>query len=147
MTAKRKSAKKSRLLDVILIVLIIAAAGYYVGTMKRTPKDNSAVKYKKAKADILKFSKALEVFKKDVGRYPSSREGLLALMVAPTERSQGWNGAYILEVPPDPWGNLYVFRSPGYRRDYDIISFGPDGLQNGENFQGDIVNWQNEREK
>ena len=81
----------------------------------------------------------LETFKKNTGSYPTMKEGLEALLVAPENRKENWKGPYIAEFPTDPWGNRYVYRFPGERsnKEYDLFSLGMDGIVS----EDDIGNW------
>ena len=92
-----------------------------------------------AKTDISSMETALDAFEVDCGRYPSTEEGLRALVEAPGN-VQNWRGSYLKRgVPKDPWGNEYVYRFPGGNaaNSYDLYSFGPDGREGGD----DITNF------
>ena len=96
-----------------------------------------------AKVQIKNFEGALSMFKLDNGFYPTTEEGLQALVEKPvTGRVPGNWKQYLPKVPKDPWGNDYVYISPGMDgRDYDIISFGQDGEEGGEENNADIESW------
>ncbi len=98
----------------------------------------SESKVKAAKIQIESFGSALDLYYLDEGRYPTTSEGLVALVQKP-EDSPTWNGPYLkgAVVPNDPWGNGYVYRSPGQHGPYDIISYGAEGHE-GAN---DITSW------
>jgi general secretion pathway protein G len=96
-------------------------------------------KVKAAKIQLQSFSSALDLFNLDAGRYPSSAEGLAALV----RRAPGvgaWNGPYLRggDVPNDPWNHPYVYRAPGQRGAYDIVSFGSDGREGGSGTAADL---------
>jgi general secretion pathway protein G len=95
-----------------------------------------------SQADInAHLSTALDLFELGVGRFPTSQEGLAALRTAPSGAT-GWKGPYLKrDVPKDPWGRKYAYRSPGQhnREDYDLFSYGPDGVEGGDD---DVTNWQ-----
>lgn len=99
-------------------------------------------KVKAAKIQIQSFSSALDLYYLDEGRYPTSSEGLGALVQRP-ENSTTWNGPYLKGgmVPPDPWGNVYLYRSPGEHGAYDIVSYGSDGHEGGSGTASDITSW------
>lgn len=99
-------------------------------------------KTKAAKIQIASFGSALDLFFLDSGRYPSSSEGLDALVQRPGN-IPSWNGPYLKGgiVPADPWGNAYVYRAPGEHGAYDIVSFGADGQEGGTGNAGDINSW------
>jgi general secretion pathway protein G len=85
---------------------------------------------------------ALQLFSFDVGRYPSTSEGLEAMIRNPGNM-ESWRGPYLAkaELPKDPWGKPYVYRCPGQHGDFDLFSYGPDGVEGGEGENADIANW------
>src|ERR1700739_191520 len=99
----------------------------------------SESKVKAAKIQLQSFASALDLFYLDAGRFPSTAEGLTAL-VRPTPGVAAWNGPYLKggNVPNDPWNNGYVYRSPGEHGPYDIISYGSDGQEGGSGVAADI---------
>jgi general secretion pathway protein G len=94
---------------------------------------------KAAKIQIQSFESALDLFNLDAGRYPSTAEGLTAL-VRRTPGLAAWNGPYLRggNVPNDPWNNPYVYRAPGEHGAYDIVSYGADGQEGGSGVAADI---------
>ena len=101
----------------------------------------SEAKQKTAKAQIEMFGTALDTFRLDVGRYPTMEEGLKALREKPSG-AEGWQGPYLpKEIPVDPWRRPYVYKCPGEHGDYDLISYGLDGVEGGEGENQDVVNW------
>jgi len=102
----------------------------------------SESKVKAAKIQIQSFSSALDLFYLDTGRYPSRAEGLGAL-VQPAGGAASWNGPYLKggNVPLDPWGKAYVYRSPGQHGAYDVVSLGSDGQEGGDGTAADITSW------
>ena len=98
-------------------------------------------KQKAAKAQIELFGTALDSFRLDVGKYPATSEGLQALRVSPSG-VENWKGPYLpKEIPLDPWGQQYQYRSPGEHGEYDLYSFGADKAAGGEGENADIVSW------
>jgi len=94
-----------------------------------------------AKAQISLFETALDTYRLDTGKYPTTDDGLEALRTKPSGVER-WDGPYLnKEVPKDPWGNEYVYQSPGEHGDYDLTSYGADGSPGGEGSDMDIVNW------
>ena len=95
----------------------------------------------KAQVDIRNIESALALFKTDTGRFPTTSEGLEALVSDPGIK--GYNSdAYLDKVPSDPWGNKYIYLSPGLnRKDYDLESYGKDGEDGGADQNADIENW------
>ena len=90
-----------------------------------------------ARAQIEAFEKALDQFRLDVGRFPTTEEGLNALVVKPAIPK--WNGPYLRKtIPDDPWGKPYIYRSPGSKGEYELISLGKDGVPGGSSENADI---------
>jgi general secretion pathway protein G len=123
----------------LLLVLVILAVLAAVVVPKFTGRSEQARKAA-ARTDIAMLETALDAFEVDAGRYPTTEEGLAAL-VTPPASIKAWHGPYIKRgVPNDPWGNPYVYRFPGQNNatGYDLASFGPDGNEGGGD---DIDNW------
>lgn len=95
-----------------------------------------------AHSQIELFGTALDSFRLDVGRYPTTAEGLNAL-ITQVSGTDNWNGPYLkkIEIPLDPWNNPYIYESPGKNGDYDIHSLGADKSEGGEGENADIVSW------
>jgi general secretion pathway protein G len=90
------------------------------------------------------LDKALAQFRIEVGHFPTTEQGLAALLAAPAGESK-WNGPYLSKaLPADPWGRAYLYKCcPGEHGDFDLYSFGKDGVAGGSGEQGDITNWAN----
>ena len=126
------------LLELLVVIVIIGLLAAYVGPKYFAQLGKSEVTV--AKAQMESFEKSLDTYRLDVGRYPTSEEGMAALMVAPPTAATKWNGPYLKKaVPLDPWGNAYVYRSPGAKADYEIVSTGKDGQPGGTGENADIV--------
>ena len=125
------------LLELLVVLVIIGLLVGYVGPKYFAQVDKSKVKT--AQAQMKGFEEALDQYRLDVGRYPSTEDGLKALMQAPPNTAH-WQGPYLMKPPPaDPWGNAYVYRSPGSNgADYDLLSYGQDGKPGGEGLAADI---------
>jgi general secretion pathway protein G len=125
------------LVEMLVVITIIGLIMSLVGP--RVLNYLSESKVKAARIQILSFSSALDLFYLDAGRYPSSSEGLTAL-VKPAAGLAAWNGPYLKggAVPADPWGKAYVYRSPGERSAYEIVSYGADGQEGGTGTAADI---------
>ncbi len=94
-----------------------------------------------AKTQISQFESVLDLFRLDVGRYPTTAEGLQALRVKPGD-IENWDGPYLAkDLPLDPWGNDYAYRYPGQHGDFDILALGADGQEGGEKENLDITSW------
>jgi len=126
------------LVEILVVITIIGLIMSLVGP--RVLNYLSESKVKAAKIQIQSFSSALELFYLDAGRYPTTSEGLTAL-VKSTGGLSAWNGPYLKggSVPNDPWGKVYAYRSPGERSPYEIISFGADGVEGGTGTAADIT--------
>lgn len=94
------------------------------------------------KLQIEEFGSALDLYKLETGRYPTTQEGLQAL-VAPPTGVVGWNGPYLKKkiVPKDPWGNEYHYSSPGQHGIYDLYTLGADNREGGDGEDKDVTNW------
>ncbi|WP_083463682.1 type II secretion system major pseudopilin GspG [Prosthecomicrobium hirschii] len=126
----------------MLVVLVII--GLLVGLVgPRVFNQLSDAKTKTARIQIESFTNALDLFFLDMSRYPTTAEGLNALMVRPNNAAT-WNGPYLRGngVPRDPWNNAYLYRSPGQGRPYEIVSLGSDGREGGTDSAADLNNWQ-----
>jgi general secretion pathway protein G len=128
------------LVELIVVVIIIGLlAGLVVPQFIKQEEKATA---KAAKAQIELFGTALDTFRLDVGRYPNSQEGMAALMQRPGGVDR-WDGPYLRkDLPPDPWGKPYVYKSPGDHGAYDIISYGADGVPGGDGNNRDITSWE-----
>jgi general secretion pathway protein G len=127
------------LIELLVVMVIIGLLAALVGP--RFIRQEEKAKVKAAKAQIELLSTALDTFRLDVGRYPTSQEGLEALRSQPggVER---WDGPYLKkEVPLDPWGKAYVYKSPGDHGPFDIISYGADGAPGGDSDNQDVTSW------
>ncbi|CAM2191515.1 Type II secretion system core protein G [Paraburkholderia kururiensis] len=112
------------LLELLVVLVIIGLLAGIVGPRLFANVDKSKETTAKAQIDVL--SKAVDQLRLDIGRYPTSQEGLGLLMAPPTDGTPGWSGPYLKKaVPLDPWGEPYHYASPGTRNmDYDIVSYG-----------------------
>jgi general secretion pathway protein G len=137
---RRRGERGFTLIEILVVITIIGLIMGLVGP--RVLNYLTESKAKAAKIQIESFASALDLFFLDAGRYPSSSEGLGALVQRPGNIS-GWNGPYLKGsvVPADPWGNAYIYRSPGQHGAYDIVSFGADGQEGGSGTAGDITSW------
>lgn len=121
-------------------MVIIGLLAGYVAPRYFAQVGKSEVKVARAQIDALE--KALETYRFDVGRYPTTEQGLAALMQAPAGVPK-WQGPYLKKaLPPDPWGNAYSYKLPGMHGDFDIVSLGRDGKTGGTGEDADIGNWQ-----
>ncbi len=126
------------LLELLVVIVIIGLLAAYVGPKYFSQLSKSEITV--AKAQMEAFEKSLDTYRLDVGRYPTTEEGMAALMAAPPAAGAKWNGPYLKKgVPKDPWGNAYIYRAPGVKAEYEIISTGKDGQPGGTGDNADIV--------
>ncbi len=131
-------------LMVVIVILGIIAA-FVIPKITKRPED---ARVTKAKIEISNIEQALELYYLDNGMYPTTDQGLSALVEKPEtgEIPENWKeGGYLAKgkIPVDPWGTPYVYISPGiYNTDYDLYSLGKDGEEGGEDYDADITNWE-----
>jgi general secretion pathway protein G len=134
---RRRAQAGFTLVEILVVITIIGLIMALIGP--RVLNYLSESKAKAAKIQIESFASALDLYYLDLGRYPTTNEGLAAL----TQRNNapGWNGPYLRGgvVPNDPWGHGYIYRSPGQRAPYDIVSLGSDGQEGGSGAAADIA--------
>lgn len=125
----------------LLIVMIILGLLAALVAPRMFGKVGSS-KQKAAKAQMALFETALDTYRLDMGKYPTTEMGLAALREKPNDADTSWDGPYLpKEVPLDPWGHAYVYVQPGEHGDYDILSYGADKQPGGEDEDSDIGNW------
>jgi general secretion pathway protein G len=134
-----KNDKGITLIELLVVMVIIAMFATVVGSrvFRNVEKGRQTV----AKEQISEFESVLDLYRLDVGKYPSTEEGLQALRVRPAG-VPNWDGPYLKkDVPVDPWTHPYVYRCPGQHGDFDLLSFGADGQEGGDGDNADIKNW------
>ena len=138
-TARNRAIRGFTLLELLVVMVIIGLLASYVGPRYFSQVGKSEVKAARAQIDGLE--KALDQYRLDVGHYPSTQQGLTALVSKPGDEPR-WDGPYLKKgVPADPWGNPYIYKSPGEHGDIDLLSYGNDGKPGGSGEAADIVNW------
>jgi general secretion pathway protein G len=136
---RRAAAGGFTLLELLVVLVILGLLAAYVGPRYFSQLGKSEVK--SARAQIAGLEKALEQYRIDVGRYPSTEQGLQALMTRPADTPR-WAGPYLSKaLPPDPWGQAYRYTAPGERGEFDLYSLGRDGRPGGEGLDADVGNW------
>lgn len=127
----------------IELIVVVAIIGLLAGlVVPQFIKQEEKATAKAVKAQIELLGTALDTFRLDVGRYPTSQEGLQALNQKPGGLER-WDGPYLKkEVPADPWGKPYVYKSPGEHGPYDILSYGADAAPGGQDNNRDITSWE-----
>lgn len=137
---KRKLSERGfSLIELIVVLVILGLLATVVGpqVMQRLATGKAEI----AKIQVDQLEGALGLFRFDVGRYPTTAEGLASLIENPG--IPNWSGPYLdkKSVPKDPWNRDYEYRSPGQNGDYDLYSFGSDGTQGGDGDAADITSW------
>lgn len=135
----RRPYRGFTLLELLVVMVIIGLLVGYVGPKYFAQVGKSEIKA--AKAQINAFEKALDQYRLDTGHYPTTEQGLNAIVEKPANEPK-WQGPYLAKaVPPDPWGNPYQYQQPGQRGEYDLWSFGKDGQPGGSGEAADVTNW------
>jgi general secretion pathway protein G len=139
--AGRKRERGFSLIELIVVLVILGLLAGVVGP--KVYHKLATGKQQIARIQIKEFEGSLQLFSFDVGRLPTTSEGLDGLVRNPGNL-EAWRGPYLnkTEVPKDPWGKPYVYRCPGQHGDYDLFSYGPDGVEGGDGENADIGNWQ-----
>ena len=135
---QRRGEDGFTLVEILVVITIIALIMSLVGP--RVLNFLSDSKVKAARIQIESFASALDLYFLDTGQYPTTSQGLTAL-VQPPGGARSWGGPYLKGnmIPSDPWGRTYAYRSPGQRGSYDIVSFGADGQEGGSGAAADIT--------
>lgn len=141
---RRAAARGFTLIEIMVVVVImgVLAALVVPKLLSRTGESKVAA----AKVDIATVMQALKLYKLDNQRYPTTEQGLQALLTKPTAgpSANGWkSGGYLEKMPKDPWGNPYQFLSPGIKGEVDVFSYGADGAPGGTGDDADIGSWDN----
>lgn len=137
---KNRNSRGFTLLELLVVVVIIGLLAAFVAPKYFGQIGRSRTQI--AKAQIESFDKAMDQYRIDVGRYPTTAQGLAALFVQPANTAN-WHGPYLKKgIPSDPWGKAYVFKSPGDDgREYEISSLGADAKTGGAGEDADINSW------
>ncbi len=141
MKGRRRSA--FTLVEVLVVVVIIGLLAGLV--VPRIVGRGEEAKRTATQVQIRQLGQALDLFKLDNGFYPTTDQGLEALLTRPTLPPEPRNyreGGYMQKLPVDPWGSPYVYRSPGDHDEFDLFSYGPDGEEGGEGANADITSWE-----
>jgi general secretion pathway protein G len=141
---KGKTKQRARgftLIELLVVLVILGLLGSIVGP--RVMKYLSKAKTDSARLQIQDFAATLDHYKLELGRYPTTDEGLKALVEQPSN-AEGWSGPYLKkkEVPKDPWGNEYSYRFPGQHGEFDLYSLGADNAEGGDGENKDVASWE-----
>jgi general secretion pathway protein G len=127
------------LLELLVVMVIIGLLAGFVAPRFFAQIGKSETKAARAQLDALE--KALDQYRLDLGRYPGTEQGLVALVERPAGLTR-WSGPYLKKsVPQDPWGHPYLYKSPGDHGEFDLLSLGKDGQPGGTGEAEDITNW------
>jgi len=127
------------LLELLVVMVILGLLAGYVAPKYFAQVGKSEIKAAQTQLEAL--GKSLDMYRLDVGHYPTSEQGFDALLTQPQNEPR-WNGPYLKKaVPADPWGRRYVYKFPGEHGDYDLYSLGKDGQPAGHGENADITNW------
>ena len=140
---KHRRQQGFTLLEIMVVIVILGLLVAVVAPNVLQNQDRAMVE--KARADIAVLEQSLDMYKLDNHVYPTTDQGLMALVKAPQTGPQPKNyrsNGYIKRLPDDPWGNPYQYIQPGEHGPYDLYSLGADGEEGGEELASDIVNWQ-----
>ncbi|RZA30466.1 MAG: type II secretion system protein GspG [Lysobacteraceae bacterium] len=140
---KQRRARGFTLVEIMVVVVIIGILGALV--VPKLLGRTGEARVTAAKTDIATMSQALKLYKLDNQRYPSTEQGLQALVTKPTAgpSAGGWkDGGYMEKLPKDPWGNAYQYLSPGIHGEVDIFSLGADGQPGGTGEDADVGSWE-----
>ncbi|EWC43284.1 type II secretion system major pseudopilin GspG [Stutzerimonas stutzeri] len=130
------------LMEIMVVIFIIGLLVAIVAPNVMGNQDQAM--QQKARADIATLEQALDLYRLENLRYPTSEQGLKALIEQPTSEPlpRAWRAdGYVRRMPVDPWGSAYQYRSPGQYGRIDVFSLGADGLEGGEGLDADIGNW------
>jgi len=137
----RRASRGFTLLELMVVIVIIGVLAALIAP--RVLENVDKAKITAAQADISSLMNALKMYKLDNGRYPSSDQGLQALVAKPTSGSIPGNWrSYLDKLPDDPWHHPYQYANPGVHGEIDVFSFGADGQPGGEGNDADIGSWQ-----
>lgn len=138
---KQKRQQGFSLIELLIVMIILGLLASLVGPRLFRHVDEAKVSTAKSQIELL--GTALDSYRLDVGRYPTTEQGLEALRNEPSG-VRNWNGPYLPRpIPQDPWGSDYVYKSPGDNGDYDLLSYGADGQPGGEGDNADVKSWEN----
>lgn len=139
----RRTQRGFTLIELLIVMVILGLLASLVGPRLFGQLDSS--KIRAAKTQIEMVSSALDTYRLDMSRYPTTEQGLNALWEKPADAAEGvkWRGPYLKKrVDKDPWGNSYVYKAPGDNREYEVTSLGADGKEGGSDDNADIHSWQ-----
>jgi len=139
---KRNKEQGFTLIELLIVMIILGLLAALVGPRMFGKAEKA--RQKASKDQISLFETAIDTYRLDVGKFPTTEQGFQALRVRPAGVGDRWDGPYLKkDIPLDPWGNPYSYKYPGEHGDYDIVSMGADGKPGGDGEDADIVSWKN----
>jgi len=139
---KRNKEQGFTLIELLIVMIILGLLAALVGPRMFGKAEKA--RQKASKDQISLFETAIDTYRLDVGKFPTTEQGFQALRVRPAGVDDRWDGPYLKkDIPLDPWGNPYSYKYPGEHGDYDIVSMGADGKPGGDGEDADIVSWKN----
>lgn len=138
----KKNQRGFTLIEIMVVVVILGILASIV--VPRLLDEPEKARRTTAATQIRSFEEALGIFKLENGFFPTTEQGLNALVEKPTVGrvpNRYKEGGYIKKIPLDPWGQQYLYLSPGVHGDFDLFSYGPDGESGGEGDDADVANW------
>lgn len=139
----RRYTRGFTLIELLIVMVILGLLASLVGPRLFGQLDSS--KIKAARTQIEMLGAAMDTYRLDMSRYPSTENGIAALTEKPTDAAEAakWRGPYLKKrVDKDPWGNSYIYKSPGEKSDYELSSLGADGKEGGSGDDADIHSWE-----
>lgn len=140
--AKLRRTRGFTLIELLIVMVILVLLAGLVGP--KLFNQLGGAKVKAARAQIEMMGAALDGYRLDMGKYPSTEQGIAALNAAPADQTAAaaWRGPYLKKnVEKDPWGNAYLYKAPGTHAEYELVSLGADGKEGGSGDDADIQSW------
>jgi general secretion pathway protein G len=142
---KRRRASGFTLIEIMVVVVILGILAALIAPNVISRIDEAQVT--KVRQDLRAIESALKLYRLDRFRYPTTEEGLNALVNRPSDASVPWpQGGYLDRLPTDPWNRPYLYLQPGNNGDFDVYTLGRDGQQGGEGLDADIGNWETDKQ-
>lgn len=148
MKSRSKTQQAFTLIEILVVVIILGIL--FAAILPKVVGETDKAKFGRAQSDVQGLVSSLERFYLDMGRYPTSEEGLEALRTQPEDDENAkWKGPYINKLSNDPWDRPYVYISPGDENpdSFDLLTYGADGEEGGEKYDADIKHWTDESEE
>jgi general secretion pathway protein G len=142
-TSALRRTRGFTLIELLIVMVILGLLASLVGPRLFGQLDSSKVRAARTQIEML--SSAMDTYRLDMSRYPSTEQGIAALSEKPADAAEAlrWRGPYLRKkVDKDPWGNSYVYRAPGEKSEFELSSLGADGKEGGSGDDADIRSWE-----